>query len=100
MPSTFANTLYVNYRDKRISLQVTKDHIAQRKLPRKCDIKSQAGQRQIHSALIDWSHSPRSYGLTCPKLDFNKPGLRVNLQVVQKTVSLAVKNCRDWKIER
>jgi hypothetical protein len=30
-------------------------------------IKSQAGQRQIHSALIGWSHSPHSVGLTLPE---------------------------------
>ena len=37
------------------------------KSSRERDIKSQAGQRQIHSALIGWSRSPRSDGLTLPE---------------------------------
>jgi len=37
------------------------------KSSRERDIKSQAGQRQIHSVLIDGSQSPRSDDLTLPE---------------------------------
>ena len=51
-PSTFANILYVNCRDKRLSLQVRKDHLHPKEIIKRMRYQVPGRPAPIHSALL------------------------------------------------
>jgi len=66
-PSTFANILYVNCRDKRLSLQVRKDLSPPRRNNQENEVSSPRQASADPQRPFRRSQSPRSDGLTLPE---------------------------------